>query len=359
MSPRILCEDLTTKSIVDWAVPLTGAETTDTLSGPRGLGGSLPAGYHVDLQEWRHALWVEDEGQILGGGIVTTVEHSETDIQVDCSGFTYYPNGMPWLAPREDLIQIDPLDIVRKIWDHLQAQHGGNLYVTVDPLTSPVRVGEPEEDVEFETSEGEDVAFEAGPFRLNSVDTLDLQKTLDDLASETPFDYREESFWHDQTIAHRLVIGYPTLGARRQERVHTTENLASLPTLTMDGEDYASEVLVIGAGEGREAITAHVPSPPKRLRRVATVTDKSLRSKSAATNAARADLAARTADGEITELVLRDHPHLRLNTIAPGDEFHVTGPLYTGEDLNTWVRVVSITQAVETPSQATLEVVTV
>src|SRR5699024_11868729 len=55
-----------------------------------------------------------------GGGIVTTVEHDDRAIRVDCVGPAGYASDMPWLAPREDLIEVDPLVIVRKVWNHLQ-----------------------------------------------------------------------------------------------------------------------------------------------------------------------------------------------------------------------------------------------
>src|SRR5690606_40246179 len=55
----------------------------------------------------------------------------------------------------------------------------------------------------------------------------------------------------------------------------TRVNLTVLPTLGFDENEYASEVLMVGAGEGRDAVTAHVPTTPSRLRRVAIVTDKS------------------------------------------------------------------------------------
>ena len=116
MAARILLQELPSGRIIDWAVPLMGAETTRALSGPGGLDGSLPEGYALPVREWGSALWVEDSGTFHGGGIVTTVEHSDRQIRVGCTGVTGYAAGMPWLAPREDLIDVDPLDVVRKVW---------------------------------------------------------------------------------------------------------------------------------------------------------------------------------------------------------------------------------------------------
>lgn len=358
MAPRILLQNLVTRQILDWNVPLSGAEFTRTLSGPQGLDGDLPEGYPLHVKEWLSALWVEDSGNFLGGGIVTAVEHQDRALRVSCSGVASYASGMPWLAPREDLVDVDPLAVVRKVWSYLQAQPGGNLHMAVDATTSPVRIGEEEREVEFTTSEGDDVSFEAGPFRLNAVDTQNLGKALDDLAASTPFDFLEHTAWDGENIVHRLQLGYPTIGTRRTgHRYHTEENLAALPSVGYDEDTYASEVLLIGAGEGREAITAHVPATPTRLRRVAIVADKSLRSTKAALAAARAELASRSDQGTLGDLVVLDSPAAPLAQLAPGDTIYVQGPLPTGEVLDHWVRITEIAQRLDDLQAATLSVV--
>ena len=358
-TPRVILQALPSGDILDWAVPLMGADVTQVLTGPGALSGSLPEGYQFPVQEWGSALWVESDGMFHGGGIVTTVEHADREIRVSCTGVTGYAQDMPWLAKREDLIQVDPLSIVRKIWGHLQGAAGGDLALDVDPLTSPVRVGEEERDVNFSTGDGQDVSFETGPFRLNPVDTQDLAKTIEDLAADTPFDYLEESRWVGESIRHRMRLGYPSLGVSRNDFVLDTRvNLTVLPTLGFDENEYASEILLVGAGEGRDAITAHVPQTPKRLRRVAIVTDKSLRSKASADRAAREELAARTMGGDVSNLIAVDSPAAPLDTLQPGDTVRVTGPLATGAFLDHKVRVVEMTRALDDFSTASLTVIT-
>ena len=358
-TPRVILQALPSGEILDWAVPLMGADVTQVLTGPGALSGSLPEGYQFPVQEWGSALWVESDGMFHGGGIVTTVEHSDREIRVNCTGVTGYAQDMPWLAPREDLVRVDPLAIVRKVWAHLQGQTGGDLALDVDELTTPVRVGEEERDVEFSTGDGQDVSFEAGPFRLNPVDTQDLAKTVEDLAANTPFDYVEETRWVGESIRHRMRLGYPALGVSRPDFVLDTRvNLTVLPTLGFDENEYASEVLMVGAGEGRDAVTAHVPTKPSRLRRVAIVTDKSLRSKASATRAAREALASRTTEGEVSNLVVVDTPAAPLDALHPGDTVRVTGPLATGAFLDHSVRVVEMTRALDDFSTAALTVIT-
>lgn len=358
MSARVLLQELPSGRILDWAVPLSGADLTEALTAPGGLEGELPEGYPNPVQKWGSALWVESDGVFHGGGIVTDLEDHERTIHVGCTGISGYPQGMPWLAPREDLIDVDPLDIVRKVWAHLQSQQGGDLHLTVDSTTTPVRVGEEERDVEFTTGAGEDVAFETGPFRLNPVDTQDLAKTIDDLAGDTPFDYREHTYWDGENIRHRLELGYPALGVRRTDMAFDTRiNLAALPKLGFDDEEYASEVLIVGAGEGRAAVTGHVPAIPTRLRRVAILADKSIRSQSAADRAAREELARRIETGHVSDLSVIDSPAARIDELSPGDTIHVTGPLLTGVELDHWVRITEITRSLDDPASIALAVV--
>lgn len=356
--PRVILEDLRSKQVLDWDVPLLGADVTDALSGPGGLAGALPEGFPRPILEWGHALWVESDGVFHGGGIVTAVEHEGREIRVGCTGITGYAAGMPWLAKRRDLVKVDPLDVVRMVWAHLQGERGGNLHLSVDPTTSPVRIGEPEGTVEFTTSEGEEVSFEVGPFRLNPVDTQDLAKVVDDLAADTPFDYRTTTAWSGDTIVHRLELGHPDLGTRRTELVlDTRTNLIVLPNLGFSEEDYASEVLMVGAGEGRKAVTAHVPETPTRLRRVAVLADKSLRTKSTATRAAREELGRRNVEGTVETVSVVDSPAAPLAMINPGDSIRLTGPLATGAHLDHWVRVVEKTRALDDFDRADLTVV--
>lgn len=355
---RVILQDLVTRQILDWDVPLGGTDYTSALTAPGALSGTLPEGYTVPIREWGSALRVEDSGTFHGGGIVTTLEQQDRTTRVACTGVTGYPDGMPWLAPAQDLIDADPLDIVRTIWDHLQTQPGGNLHLTLDDTTTTVRIGEEERDVEFTTDTGDDVSFETGPFRLNAVDAQDLAKTIDDLAADTPFDYIEHTSWDGEQIVHRLELGHPTLGIRQTDmRFDTTLNLSVLPALGLDENTYASEVLLVGAGEGRASITGHVPDTPTRLRRVAVVADKSVRTKAAADRAARAELERRSEAGTITDLTVIDSPDARLDELGVGDTIHVQGPLPTGATLDHWVRITEITRRLNDPSTAALAVV--
>ncbi|MCG2991460.1 hypothetical protein, partial [Escherichia coli] len=64
---------------------------------------------------------------------------------VSAGGFTSYPTGMPWTGKQFSSVSVDPLDVVRLIWDRLQSYEGGDLGVVVDPTKSEVLLGNPED----------------------------------------------------------------------------------------------------------------------------------------------------------------------------------------------------------------------
>lgn len=349
MGWRYLAQRLPSGEFIDYDIPLGDVAVTRTLSGPGRLTATVPVevGHLVGadgrpvLTEWGTAIWAEADGVIRGGGILAEVDVDGPKLTVDCVGVSGYPQGMPWLGPDYAGVQVDPLDVVRMVWAHVQSYPDGNLGVVVDATRSPVRVGTEEEDVEFATGDGRDVAFTAGPFTLNWWSTDDLGKVLDELARDTPFDYLEHTTWDGDALAHRLQLGYPRIGGRREDlRLVIGENVTVVPPVAWG--EYASEVLVLGAGEGAGMVRAHLPGRPAgRLRRVARVADKAADTAAKATARARAELAARVGAEEVTDLVLADHPHAPLGSIQPGDVVLIEGDA-GWVDLTTWGRVVQV-----------------
>lgn len=364
---RFIAQRLPSGEFLDWDLPLTDVQVTSELSGPGGLVGTVPvevarlkaADGRPLLEPYGCAVWAEASGQIRGGGILVDSYFDGQSWRLDCVGLSGYLSGMPWTGGEYSGVQVDPLGVVRRVWNHAQSQVGGDLGVVVDSTSSPVRVGTKKEDVEFTTNEGKDVAFEAGPFLLTPWTTHDLGKVVDDLAQQTPFDYVNHTAWSGDTLVHRLELAYPRRGSRREDlRFVVGENVTIDPTQTMDGADYASEVLVLGAGEGRKMVRASVAASRDRLRRVAVVTDKSVRSKSAATSLGRLHLAARTGVPTISEVVVTDGPLASISSIVVGDEVFVQSEA-GWVDLAMWVRVVAITVSPDEVHTARLRVVSV
>lgn len=351
--------------IVEWNLPLTDPQITKVLSGPDTVAGKITPEIgrliaddgRLLLEEWGTAVYAEKDGQIRAGGILVHSQLNGHEWDLECVGFAGYPQGMAY-TDSNFFVVADPLDIVRHIWDHLQSQPGGDLGVVVDGTVSPVRIGTVLQQAEFDTQAGP-VSFEHGPFKLAWYMTDDLGSEIDKLAKETPFDYTESHTWVEGTanqIEHRIHLHYPRRGRRREDlRFAIGENVLVIPEVTRDGDEYANEILSLGAGEGSSMIRAGVSRPDGRLRRVAVVTNKDSRSVREAATTANLELAARQGLDEIGSIEVIDHPHAPIGSWSEGDEIHVTGDA-GWVDVDYWCRVLSTTMSPGSGDSATLTI---
>ena len=334
--------DGTETPIYHSGLPLLDVSVDVELSGPGGIKASLkPEQQGMTAADgsplfvpWSTVLYAEKDGVIRQGGILTEPTDDGPTLGLDFIGHSGYPNGQPYTGD-DQWVQVDPLSLVRHIWWHLQQKKGANLGVVVDETTSPVRVGKA-------VPEGETAARADGPYILGWWETHDLGKTVDDLATETPFDYLLSHAWDGDTVAHRLQLGYPTIGRRRDDlRFVVGENIFVQPTITYDGEDYADEVLMLGAGEGRKMIRALSPQRPNtgRLRRTAVMEDKTLTSQDAADRAALDELSYRLGSADIQSVTLGPEAPTGYTV---GDEILITTKKGWHDGLNLWVRILAV-----------------
>lgn len=344
-----------TETPIEWNLPIKGGKPTEAVSAADSIGGTISPeilalkdddGQPV-FKPWQTAIYAEADGHIRAGALLRDLKVRGSQLALDCVGFIGYADGMPYQAILSK-VQVDPLDMGRHIFDYLQSKKHGNIGLVLDDTTSPVRVGTKKKDVKFTTGAGEDVDFEAGPYKLNRWTTADLGAEFDKLAQETPFDYRVEHAWSGETITHRLRLGYPKIGTRRHDlRFTAGENIFEVPEIDFNGDDYASDVLVLGSGDGRDMIYGEAHRETGRLRRVAIVTDKTIQSKKRATKAAEREVKLRAGDADITTVVVADHPNAPLGSYRAGDDIFInTGPGWA--DASMWVRVLQIAYRPET-----------
>lgn len=181
---------------------------------------------------------------------------------------------------------------------------------------------------------------EAVPYRIAWWEHHDLGQLIDDLAAQTPFDYREVTRWSGEELVHRLELGAPKLGTRRDQlRFEVGVNVTIAPPV--QERDYASEVIVLGAGEGRAMVRAAAVGNPGRLRRAVVVEKKDRKNKFIAGLNASSELRARAAEWVFDTLEILDHPSAPYGSFDTGDEIYVTGDAGWVQ-LDHWVRVKEI-----------------
>lgn len=354
-----------TATFLDFDLPLRDVEIEDVLSGVSGLNAKISpevlrlkdAQGRPIFEEWSTAIFAESQGVIRGGGILTHSEFTGPEWSLECSGFMGYAKDMPYTGPGKFFIETDTLDIVRFIWDHIQNQDGSNIALSLGDAKSGLLVGSELASEEYDPEGGEGgLTLQTQAYKLAWYQDHDLISNINNLAADSPFDYRERHYWDGEEIAHRIDFGVPTIGRKRDDlRFVIGENVFVLPSIERAGEDYASEVYALGAGEGAKMIRGHATTARRRLRRVAVVSDSSMRRRYQANNMANGELRWRQSLDDFSELVLRDHPHAPLGSVGIGDEIYVEGE--TGwVEAGAWCRVLSRTISPDSPNATTLSV---
>lgn len=316
---------------------LSGGVTTRALSAPGGITGIVSPELryirHTDglrfLEKWATAIYAEDDGQIRAGGIVTDVSYDGGPVTVDAPGFARYPTGLPY-AKATNFGRVDPLVVVRHLWDHVQSYANGNIGMVVDSTTSERRIGD-----------------NANPYGLLWWDAPDCGGEIDSLARETPFDYTELHAWTTSArtaVSHRLRLGYPRLGRRRGDlRFVEGENVTKWIPVDDNGEAHANDLLGIGKGEGAAMIHANAAVIDGRLRRSKVITDKTADQRRI--NAILASTLQRTTDvQDISEVQIVDHRNARIASIDPGDDIPVDIDQPSFGVKRIWLRVLAVAE---------------
>jgi hypothetical protein len=345
---------------------LTGVSITENVNATNELTGSItPPDKLVKpwLVNWGAFIWAEAAGKIRGGGILVHKEVSGNSLALEVMGLHGYAYGMPYGPNKTDsifFVEADPLDIYRHIWTYLQGKPGGNLGIQVDPLKTGLKIGVELQQGEFDTVNGP-LSYESGPYKLNWYETHDLGKNIDDLASDTPFEFREINSWNSAGtgIDTRIELAYPRFSRKvTDQRFVLGENVIVSPSISHAGDEWASELLLLGSGEGRTMVQG-VASLPRgnRLRRVAVEEDKAIKDFTQANKRAATLLKAKIEMGDIASLTVLDHQMAPLGSVRAGDEIYLQLDYDWQEGEGYWVRIQSITYSPDQGNNYELSVV--
>lgn len=150
MAPRYMAFRAIDRAPLDLDLPLNVTELGWALNGAGplratispDLGNLRGADGRLLLEEWGTLLFAEEDGQIRWGGILISSGFVGEEWQIEAAEFTTYPHGMAFTGVYSK-IGVDPAQIVRDVWAHLQAQPDGDLGLTVTGDYTPVRLGLP------------------------------------------------------------------------------------------------------------------------------------------------------------------------------------------------------------------------
>lgn len=355
-----------TETVIDPEVPLSGVSITESRNAPTEISGTISPEYPwlIDdngiplLEKWSTAIYAEEDDEIRAGGIYVDDSISGQELQIDVMGFSGYPNGQCYTEgnswPIAEMGQyptdgIEPMDAVREIWRHLQAQTMGNLGITITGSNTNHLIGKLVAEGEFDTVNGP-LAFEWTPFLLRDFETFDLGDTMSNLCENTPLEFIEENVWDaaHENVIHTIRFGYPGLGRRRQDLTFVIgDNVNPVPIDPPENE-YLSTVLGLGSGEGAAMIRSLVSrSGEHRIRRAGTFEDKSANTAAAISVSANAELRSRIGVDEVSNIDVRPEHVDTFQGLMVGDQIRLTGD-QPHRDVDMWVRVQTKTRTPDT-----------
>lgn len=136
-----------TGEMLETDLQLTTDGATRELSGPGSLVGTVSPDVgqltledgRLALEEWASSIFEEVDGEIRWGGLLQSSGFDGPEWKIEAFGYSSYPAGIPYGGDYQGA-GVDPADIVREMWTHVQGYAGGNLGVTVTGAT-PLRLG--------------------------------------------------------------------------------------------------------------------------------------------------------------------------------------------------------------------------
>ena len=366
------------------------------------VGGLRASDGRLLLEEWGTLLYAEHDGIIRWGGILISSSFSGEKWNIEAAGFSTYPHAIEYAGDYSQ-IGVDAATVIRHLWDHIQGYPSGNLGVQVigaettghllgDPGTSALQdaitkaVNEiidrfEEEDVSdpspdnwswpdwgsFAALFGPDLnrqwkteaptvpaldwlkAYadtyrqrDPDPYTLNWYETTNCGEEIDSLVKEAGVDWHEEHAWtpDHESITHRIVLSHPRAGRRRDDLVFAQgDNVVSLVSVESNGDDYANEIVGLGAGEGRAMLRRTTAIQDGRLRVNHVLVDK------AVTKAARMDaligeeMNLRRAAIRVESVDVIDHPNAPIGSWQLGDDVLIRAEIPWLGEIEVWCRV--------------------
>lgn len=341
MTVKVLAQSMLTKQWLERSggLPISDIEITKTLNGPSVIRGVItperPEIEDIGLEPWATWIHIEDSGQIRASGILQPLVLEGNVIKIEATGASSYANGMPF-TDHYEASNVDPWTVVNVIWDHLQSKPEGNIGVTVDPDSTPKRLG-----TELDND------FNVIPYSLPWWDRVDCGRELSELAAEAPFDWIERDYYNadKSDVEHHIVLGYPRHGTRKFKLYFSdTDNIETVVPLAEPQDWYASEVLVTGSGEGRDMIRGYAGQRfGNRVRRAVVVEDKEIDTTARANARAYEELLRRQFGlVEVAEIEINaKSDSARIGSFQEGDDIAVRASFAYFGYRTIWSRIVS------------------
>lgn len=366
-------------------VPLD-AEVTDDLSGPGLVTGTIPAGLDVHLADDGLPVWLERgtklyaelDGQLKWAGVCSFSGNTPEGRQLEFTGLLELLERMPYDG---EYTAWNPAAaaVVTEMVNTAQAHPGGDLGLVVQVVgDAPGKVGDskpPARPAKPGQRKGETAAAyddrllpweeavddwdalyaDREPYVLAWYEPKFVGAELKALADEVPFDYRVRHTGTAYAPVHTLEVS-ARFGTRRTDVAFTDGvNIAARVDPQTSPDDYANDVLVLGAGEGRKMKRGRSTVPdPNRFWTGVVVSRKDVVGVARLQSIAETTRKAAQVTTTLDQVDVWDAPgYASVSTLIPGDEVLVTSK-YTTPAYSEWNRITSIVRTTKTPGRAVL-----
>jgi hypothetical protein len=160
---RVMAQTIISKTWVHRELPVADLKISYRLSGPNMITGTIDPENRelsellVALPPWGTWIHVEEGGDVCASGILLPGQtEADGSMTVTAAGVSSYAGRIPFVGPSYAGVNVDPIDVVRKLWEHIQGFPRGDLGVTVAgasgvliglpptfPTTAPQLTGKP------------------------------------------------------------------------------------------------------------------------------------------------------------------------------------------------------------------------
>lgn len=272
---RFILEEARTGKILAYDLKVRQPQLMRKLSGPSAIEFMLDArdtsvwtedGKPIVLKPWGHWCHVEKDDKIWASGLFqpSDIDPKTGMLQARFQGFSNYPSKIPWLEDWNP-IAVDPFEIFRRVWKHLQSYPNGDLGVEVYPDFSGTQM------LPGFSFDGDKFVQDFFAIFIRAVDFVDCGDYLNKLARDIPFDFFEESSWNENhtAINKKIRLAYPR-GGVDQENL-----LFQFGTNVIEGKSkiesevqWVSDLIIRGWFPGKVYSSQLENADPMRYRRV-------------------------------------------------------------------------------------------
>lgn len=353
---RIIIEEARTNKILVRDLKVFEPKVLKQLSGPSTIQFKIDpksdsvrddtTGRAIRFKPWGHWAHIErttadGKREIVASGLFkpSVTDPKSGILDAEFTGFSDYPSGIPWLQ-NWNPIAVDPFEIVRKIWDHLQDYPNGDLGVEVFPDFSGTQM------LPGFSFDGEDFVMDFFAIFIRAIDFNDCGDYINKLARDIPFDYFERSTWNaDHTaIDKKIELAYPRGGVQQTYLAFRMgENVVeATPKLEADIE-WTSDIIVRGWFPGKVYSYELSNADQTRYRRVIMEEDAKINSDERSEAWAHRQLTRRQVPFYWEKITVNMwHPNAPFGSYDVGDSIRVQGEMPWVGMVDQWHKVMAI-----------------